>query len=367
MYKAHKDSFHRSQRLKAGLSRRVFNIKPLPSVQDTHADMIVEYLRCIDIEVVFGVPGGAIEPFLNALARSERRGGPRLVVARHECAAAFMADGYYRETGKMGVVCATTGPGATNLLTGVSSAMADNIPMLVITAQTPLPKFGKHALQESSCTAIDTVGMFRYGTIFNTLVSHQEQLESKLVAAIMAAHRTPNGPAHISIPSDLLRAPANIKPHIHADLLVQEFLAIDSKAIDILCSKLAKVDSVAVYVGNGVGKAQRKVMEFIELTGAGFVTGATGKGWVDETHPQYHGVFGFAGHDSAKELFQNKKVDLILAVGTELEELGTSGWTDKLLNTKLVHIDNIVEAFHSIPNGQLACFWRFGFGIRTAH
>lgn len=342
--------------LNTGLDTKVFDPKFFSVPETTYADMIVEYLARIGIEVVFGVPGGAIEPFMNALARSERRGGPRLVVARHECGAAFMADGYYRETGKMGVVCATTGPGATNLITGVSSAMADNIPMLVITAQTPLPKFGKHALQESSCTAIDTVGMFRYGTIFNTLVSHQEQLESKLVAAIMAAHRKPNGPAHISIPSDLLRTPAKIKPHIHADLLVQEFQAIDSQAIDILCKKLAKVDTIAVYIGNGVGKAQQKIMEFIELTGAGFVTGPTGKGWVDETHPQYHGVFGFAGHESARELFQSTKVDLILAVGTELEELGTRGWTDELLNTKLVHIDSIVEHFTRSPMANLHVF-----------
>lgn len=342
--------------LTSGLTNKVFDPQFLAVVETTYADMIVEYLDRIGIDVVFGVPGGAIEPFMNALARSARRGGPRLIVARHECGAAFMADGYYRETGKMGVVCATTGPGATNLITGVSSAMADKIPMLVITAQTPLPKFGKHALQESSCTAIDTVGMFRYGTLFNTLVSHQEQLESKLVAAIMAAHRTPHGPAHISIPADLLRAPATIKPHIHADLLTQEFLALDTQSIDILCGKLAKVDTIAVYIGHGVGKAQRKVMEFIELTGAGFVTGPTGKGWVDETHPQYHGVFGFAGHDSARQLFQDKKVDLIVAVGTELEELGTSGWTEELLNTKLVHIDSVVEHFTRSPMANLHVF-----------
>jgi acetolactate synthase-1/2/3 large subunit len=123
-----------------------------------------------------------------------------------------------------------------------------------------------------------------------------------------------------------------------------------------LCLKLAKVDSIAVYVGHGVGKAQRKVMEFIELTGAGFVTGATGKAWIDETHPQYHGVFGFAGHESAKQLFHDKKVDLIIAVGTELEELGTSGWTDELLNTKLVHIDSVVEHFTRSPMANLHVF-----------
>ena len=324
--------------------------------QTTYADLIVDYLAQLGIDTVFGVPGGAIEPLLNSLARSERNGGPRLVVARHECGAAFMADGYFRETGKMGVVCSTTGPGATNLLTGVASAVADEIPMLVITAQTPLPKFGKRALQESSCTAIDTVGIFRYVTQFNTLISHHEQLESKLISAIMAAHRVPNGPAHISIPSDILRAPATINAHIHSDLLIHNFSMSDETAIARLCEKLGRVDNIVMYIGDGVGKANQQIMEFIELTGAAFVTGPTGKTWVNEKHPQYRGVYGFAGHDSAKALLQDKNVDLILAVGAELGELGTSGWKDELLNTKLVHIDSSIEHFTRSPMANLHVF-----------
>ena len=325
-------------------------------VQTTYADLIVDYLKQLGIDTVFGVPGGAIEPLLNALARSERQGGPRLVVARHECGAAFMADGYYRETGKIGVVCATTGPGATNLLTGVASALADEIPMLVITAQTPLPKFGKRALQESSCTAIDTVGIFRYATNFNTLVSHHEQLESKLVSAIMSAHRAPNGPAHISIPSDILRTPATINAHIHSDLLVHDFAMADDSSIARLCEKLGRVNNIVLYIGAGVGKASAQLMEFIELTGAAFVTGPMGKAWVDEKHPQYRGVYGFAGHDSAKALLQSDDIDLILAVGTALGELGTSGWKNDLLNTKLVHIDSSIEHFTRSPMANLHVF-----------
>lgn len=322
----------------------------------TYADLILHYLDQMGIDTVFGVPGGAIEPLFNSLARSERKGGPKLVVARHECGAAFMADGYYRETGKMGVVCSTTGPGATNLLTGVGSAYAEEIPMLVITAQTPLPKFGKRALQESSCTAIDTVGIFRHVTQFNTLVSHHEQLEGKLVSAVMAAHRNPNGPAHISIPADILRSPAVIKPHIHSDLLVHDFAMSDNSAIERLCEKLGKVDKLVLYVGKGAGKASQQIMEFIELTGAAFVAGPMGKSWIDETHPQYHGVYGFAGHESAKQLLQSHDVDLILAVGTALGELGTSGWTDELLNTKLVHIDSSIEHFTRSPMANLHVF-----------
>src|SRR5574340_1468484 len=140
-------------------------------------DLLVAYLEQIGIEYVFGVPGGAIEPLYNALARSARRGGPRPVVARHETGAAFMADGYARETGKIGVCCATSGPGATNLITGVACAYENEIPMLVITGQPSLHLLGRGALQESSGAGIDTVAMFRICTRYSALISHPDQIE----------------------------------------------------------------------------------------------------------------------------------------------------------------------------------------------
>ncbi len=327
------------------------NTPPQPEIayQDTYADLIVNYLAQLGIDTVFGVPGGAIEPLLNSLARSERSGGPRLVVARHECGAAFMADGYYRETGKMGVVFSTTGPGATNLITGVASAAADEIPMLVITAQTPLPKFGKRALQESSCTAVDTVSLFSHITQYSTLVSHPEQLESKLVSAIMTAHRAPNGPVHLSIPADILRTPATINSHIQSELLVHNFSMTDEAAIARLYEKISAAKNIVMYIGKGVGGASKQIMAFLKLTGAHFVTCPVGKSWVNEKHPQYRGVYGFAGHDSATALLQDKEVDLILAVGTDLNELGTRGWNTDLLNSKLVHIDSVIEHFTRSP------------------
>lgn len=321
--------------------------------QLTFADLLVDYLNQLGIDTVFGVPGGAIEPLLNALARSARKGGPRLVVARHESGAAFMADGYYRESGKMGVVCSTTGPGATNLITGVASSLLDDTPMLVITAQTPLPKFGKRALQESSCTSIDTVGIFRYVTLYNTLVSHEEQLEGKLIAAIMAAHRGPKGPVHISIPSDILRAHSNIPAPLSSNLLTHDFSMSDDLAIAKLCEKINQASNIVLYIGDAVEKASKPILEFIEVTNAAFVSNPMGKTWVNEKHPQYRGVYGFAGHESAKQLLQNTNIDLILAVGTALGELSTSGWSSELLNKKLVHIDSAKEHFTRSPMANL--------------
>ncbi|HEY8384961.1 MAG TPA: thiamine pyrophosphate-binding protein, partial [Porticoccaceae bacterium] len=163
-------------------------------------DLLITYLEALGVEHVFGVPGGAIEPLVNALARSERRGGPRNIVCRHETGAAFMAAGYHALSGRLGVCYATTGPGATNLVTGVASAYASNIPLLVITAQTALNTFGLGALQESSCTGTNTLAIFESITRYNTLVSHPDQLEHKLVAAVLTALGPTRGPAHLSVP-----------------------------------------------------------------------------------------------------------------------------------------------------------------------
>ena len=309
------------------------------------ADLIVHYLEQLGVDTVFGVPGGAIEPFMNALARSQRRGGPRLVVARHECGAAFMADGYYRETGKMGVVCTTTGPGATNLLTGVASAQVEQIPMLVITAQTPLPKFGKYALQESSCTAIDTVGIFQHVTRFSSLISHHQQLEQKLISSIMAAHRRPFGPVHLSLPSDVLRAEVRFDPQIPTDILSHEFSMVDDSTVNRLVEKIFQAKRIALYLGAGTGQASELITEFINLTGSEFVASPLGKTWINERHPLYRGVYGFAGHESAKNLIHNDSLELVIAVGTNLNELETSGWHRDLLNRRLIHIDSIAEHF----------------------
>jgi len=322
-------------------------------VTTTTADLIVRYIERLGVEYVFGVPGGAIEPFFDALARSERRGGPKVICARHETGAAFMADGYHRETGKIGVVCATTGPGSTNLITGVANALADNVPMLVLTAQTPLPKFGKRALQDSSCAAIDTVGMFRHCTRFNTLVSHVDQLEHKLISALMATHRIPKGPVHISIPSDILREPSPTEPNVKPETLLHEFEMKDKEALLKLCEELGKVNRIALFLGEGCHQAASLIMQFAEMVNAPFVTGPIGKRWVDEAHPLYRGVFGFGGHESAKKLFQNEEVELVLAIGASLGELGTGGWADTLLNERLVHIDSTVEHFTRSPMAKL--------------
>ncbi|HEX5391655.1 MAG TPA: thiamine pyrophosphate-binding protein [Rhodocyclaceae bacterium] len=324
------------------------------SSQAQAADLIVAYLLQLEIEYIFGVPGGAIEPLYNALARSARRGGPRAVLARHEAGAAFMADGYARETGKVGVCCATSGPGATNLLTGVACAYDNGVPVLAITGQPPLPAFGRRALQESACTGINTLSMYRHCTRYNSLVSHPEQMEHKLVAALQHTMRPQRGPVHLTIPVDILRSPipsAEPTHNLRSRLLPRALL--DQDAYTHLRELLDQARKPVLLIGGGCGEAAHVIVEFAERRQIPFVTTPDGKGLVDPHHSLNCGVFGFAGHVTADALLRDPHVDLVLAVGSSMNEWTSSGWSDHLLNEKLVHIDSMEDHLLRTPMARL--------------
>ncbi|MGB0204038.1 MAG: thiamine pyrophosphate-binding protein [Neptuniibacter sp.] len=323
------------------------NLEPVMTAEvvTLYSDLLVETLRQLNVSHIFGVPGGAIEPLFDAVARAKHRGEMDMVVARHEGGAAFMADGYAREANTLGVCCATTGPGATNLLTGVASAYADNIPMLVITAQTALPKFGKQALQDSSCTAIDTVGIFRHCTKFNTLISHPDQFEHKLISAIMAANAPPRGPAHLSIPSDIFNEVCPSVVPIRAENLQHPFSISEPVSFNKLKQELNAAEKIVLFLGDNCRQGSEQILQFAEKFEIPFITGPMGKRWIDEDHPLYCGVFGFSGHEKARKLVLEQQFDLLLAVGTKLGELGTNGWTPSMLNEKLIHIDSVAQNF----------------------
>ena len=351
----------------------------LKQTTNTISDFLVALLKQIDIEFVFGVPGGAIEPFFDALARQSRQPLPhqettpyvskrqfprqqqhlRLIVARHESGAAFMADGYARETGRIAVCCATTGPGTTNLVTGVASAYADRVPMLVITAQTALPNFGRRGLQESSSDAVDTVAMLDQCTKYSTLVSHPLQLRQKLVSAIVQAYQHPRGPVHLGIPLDVLRSETDISSELLSIApMLREPNMVDIQAFNDLWRCVSAGEQLVLYLGADCGKSITPIIRFAEETASPIITTPMGKRWVSAYHPLNHGVFGFAGHDSARAVLTDPKVKYILAVGASMGELGTSGWSEEcLLNHKLIHIDSNRENFIRSP---MACLHVYG-------
>jgi acetolactate synthase-1/2/3 large subunit len=325
----------------------------------TLSDLIVDYLEQLGVEYVFGIPGGHNSAFYEALARSEKRGGIRPILTCHETGAAFMADGYARETGKIGVCCATTGPGSTNLITGVASAYGEGIPMLVITAQTMLSHFSWSAFQESSPDTIDTVAMFKHCTRYNTLVTHANQLERKLVAALTTALRSPFGPAHLSIPVNLFRAeapPSLTYPHI-SQLLTQPPALVDLKALDHLSQTVSNVlnqgQTIALWIGQDCKQASSEIIALAELINAPIATTQSGKTCVNPYHPFAKGVFGFAGHQTARQALTDESVGLILAVGMNLGQWETSNWDNAVLTKKLVHIHHADQYFNGSPMAEL--------------
>ncbi|MDO8294298.1 MAG: thiamine pyrophosphate-binding protein [Gallionella sp.] len=329
------------------------NLKTEPHPMEA-VDLLVAYLEQIGVEYVFGVPGGAIEPLYNALARSARRGRQRPIVARHETGAAFMADGYARETGRIGVCCATSGPGATNLITGVACAYENEIPMLVITGQPSLHLLGRGAMQESAgMGGIDTVAMFRTCTRYSVLISHPDQLERQLTNALLAAYQPTPGPVHLSIPVDVQRSLMKNGPAYDLAHLLLQPSVVDDAAVRKLQAQLAQAQRLVVLIGSGCGEAIDLVIELIERVGAVFVVTPDAKGFISPRHPSYRGVFGFAGHPSADAAMGDKGVDLILAIGTDINEFSSNGWDESLLNNRLVHIDSCEMHLTRSPMARL--------------
>jgi acetolactate synthase-1/2/3 large subunit len=323
-------------------------------VQVEVAELIVSCLAKAGVEYVFGVPGGAVEPIYNALARSARQGGPRPVVARHEAGAAYMADGYARETGRLGVCVTTSGPGATNLLTGIACARGSSVPLLALTGQSALPSFGRNALQDSSCAGVDIVGIFAHCTRYSSLVSHVEQAETKVVSAILHALRKPYGPTHLSFPVDILRSLVMPKSAGHelSALFLDKPCLIDERTVDALEAELIAASRIVFFIGDGAAEAVDSIMTLVELTRALFVTTPDAKGLINPHHHAYRGVFGFGGHASADQALADNP-DLVVAFGTGFSELASNGWSKNLLNQRLIHVDESEDNLIRSPMSRL--------------
>ena len=317
-------------------------------------DLLVAYLEQLGVDYVFGVPGGPIEPFYNALARSERRGGPRAVVARHETGAAFMADGYARNSGKLGVCCGTVGPGTTNLITGVASAYDNHSAMLVISAQTGITHFGRGATQESADTGINTVAMFSHCTHYSSLVSHVDQFEQKLMAAVSAAVKSPCGPSHLSIPVDVMRTPMHAQPTFDLHSQTQTARVVDYHKVAELTEKLLASRKPVLLVGEGAVNCIDDVLALALKLDAAIITTPHGKGLISPYHPKFRGVIGFCGHQSAIDLISDTEVDLVVAIGTTLQETATNAWSVlNVINHRMVHVDENETNLIRSPLAQL--------------
>jgi acetolactate synthase I/II/III large subunit len=306
--------------------------------ETTAAKLLVAYLKQEGVEYIFGIPGGPLMPLYEALFET---GWIKPILAKHEEGAAFMADGYARASGKLGVCCATTGPGATNLITGVACAYADSIPLLVLTAQVATSSFGKGAAQESTSHGIDIVNMFKPVTKSSIMLHSPEKMGEVVRAALRSALCGRKGPVHINLPADFMKKPVN------ADIRLSNAYRVTSSKSDraaiIQASKqLIHAKRPVILAGHGVNLsgANEELRRLAEKLNIPVVTSPKAKGAFPENHALSLGVFGFVGSLWAEKFMLSGEVDVLVAVGTSLGELTTCNWDARFAPSKvLIQID----------------------------
>ncbi|EIQ61276.1 acetolactate synthase, large subunit, biosynthetic type [Shigella flexneri 1235-66] len=288
---------------------------------------MVHALRAQGVKTVFGYPGGAIMPVYDALYD----GGVEHLLCRHEQGAAMAAIGYARSTGKTGVCIATSGPGATNLITGLADALLDSVPVVAITGQVAAPFIGTDAFQE-----VDVLGMSLSCTKHSFLVQSLEELPRIMAEAFAVANSGRPGPVLVDIPKDIQLASGTLEPYFTT---VEDAAAFPHADVEQARNMLAQAQKPILYVGGGVGMAQAvpALREFIALTQLPVACTLKGLGAVDADYPYYLGMLGMHGTKAAN--FAVQECDLLIAVGARFDDRVTGKLNTFAPNASVIHMD----------------------------
>ncbi|NIF50332.1 acetolactate synthase 2 catalytic subunit [Enterobacter sp. Ap-1006] len=291
------------------------------------AQWVVHALRAQGVETVFGYPGGAIMPVYDALYD----GGVEHLLCRHEQGAAMAAIGYARSTGKTGVCIATSGPGATNLLTGLADALLDSVPVVAITGQVAAPLIGTDAFQE-----VDVLGLSLACTKHSFLVESLDELPRVLAEAFEIANSGRPGPVLVDIPKDIQLAIGEPETWLSA---VEDDADLPLAELQQAREMLAQAKKPMLYVGGGVGMAQAvpALREFISVTGMPSTVTLKGLGAVPADHAFYTGMLGMHGTKTANLAVQ--ECDLLLAVGARFDDRVTGKLNTFAPHAKVIHMD----------------------------
>jgi acetolactate synthase-1/2/3 large subunit len=295
----------------------------------TVAEVLIEYLVLEGVEYVFGVSGGTIVPFLEALRKNTRI---RFIMSRHETGAAFMADTYARLTGRLGVCISTAGPGATNMLTGVACAHSDRIPLLAITGQPATHTTGKGAVQESTDFGVNTVDIYSKCCGFSTLVYDPVVFPQMITRGLRAALGEHRQAVHLSFPADVS---AHVFPTYDFPESVSmyrvAYSGVDREPLKKATRLLLTHQKSALLIGDGApAEAAPLLVELAETLSTPVITTPSGKGSFPESHPLSLGVFGFAGNPRSKRLLHEEKPDVLFVIGSRLCEMSTESWSPHL-------------------------------------
>jgi acetolactate synthase I/II/III large subunit len=298
------------------------------------AEILVEALVDLGVEVVFGYPGGAVLPIYDALFKQKRI---KHILVRAEAGAAHAAEGYARSTGKPGVVLVTSGPGATNAITGITDALMDSIPMVVITGQVPTSLIGTDAFQEA-----DTVGITRHCTKHNYLVKDPASLGGIIHEAFHIATSGRPGPVVIDIPKDVQVATATYRnPGKIQHKTYRPALKADAKAVETLVEMLAAAERPILYTGGGIinsgpGAAQM-LCELARITGAPVTSTLMGLGAYPASGGQWLGMLGMHGTYEANMAMHG--CDLMVCLGARFDDRVTGRLDAFSPKSKKIHVD----------------------------
>lgn len=291
------------------------------------------------VDVAFGVPGSALAPLYEKLASGSTR--MRHILARHEAGAAFMAYGYARVARRLGLCLATTGPGATNAMTGIACAHADFVPVMMLTGQTVRPWFGRGALQESTPFGLDTVELFRSMTKLSAMPTVASQVTRYFEHALRVATSGAPGPVHLSLSPDLMKEPSagtvDARP-LHGS----RARPVDVAAAREAAMMLASAKRPCLLAGSGVALsgAWSRLEAFATRWKAPIATTPKAKDVFPESHPLALGQLGLIASPRAEGYVLDPSCDLLIVVGSSLGELATNQWDPRLVRGRpVVQID----------------------------
>ena len=302
----------------------------------TGADILLQALSDLGVEVIFGYPGGAVLPIYDAIFKQNRI---RHVLVRHEAGAVHAAEGYARSTGKPGVALVTSGPGATNAVTGIADALMDSIPLVVLTGQVGTPLIGTDAFQEC-----DTVGITRHCTKHNYLVKDPAKLGDVIHEAFHIATSGRPGPVVVDLPKDVQVATALYrKPSIQAlpHKGYRPQVKADSVLIEAAVEMIAAAERPILYTGGGVinsgPMASQILRELARVTGAPVTSTLMGLGAFPASSGQWLGMLGMHGTYEANMAMN--KADLIVCLGARFDDRVTGRLDAFAPHSKKIHID----------------------------
>ncbi|WP_293645979.1 biosynthetic-type acetolactate synthase large subunit [Thiolapillus sp.] len=300
----------------------------------TGAEILVQALKEEGVEFVWGYPGGAVLHIYDAIFQQKE---VKHILVRHEQAATHAADGYARATGNVGVALVTSGPGATNAVTGIATAYMDSIPMVVITGQVPVPFIGSDAFQE-----VDITGITRPCVKHNFLVKRVEDIAETMAKAFYIARTGRPGPVLVDIPKDVTDPGVRIPYEYPKKISMRSYKPVEKgntrqvrKAVDLM----VRAQRPVVYTGGGVilGDASDDLRELISHTDFPITNTLMGLGSIAASDKHFLGMLGMHGTYEANMAMH--EADLIIAIGARFDDRVTGKLAQFCPNAKIVHVD----------------------------